>query len=147
MRLRFDRMNIEVPKLLSVTFEDGEPGDDFKGSDALLLRVTTSVAELFGPGAWTAVDDEAVRYDGLRGWLASFYAGHSAAQWLSVERLYQISGYKSHFRNFKASLCSALDKLKDAQTPARSRVATFHFSEDGTKIYVVRCEWAACRID
>jgi hypothetical protein len=74
MRLRYNRMNIEVPKLLSVTFEDGEAGGDFKGSDMLMLRVTVSVAELFGPGAWTAVAKEAAGYDGLRGWLASFYA-------------------------------------------------------------------------
>jgi hypothetical protein len=147
MRLRYNRMNIEVPKLLSVTFEDGEPGEDFKGSDALLLRVTTSVAELFGPGAWTAVDTEAAGYDGLRGWLANFYAGHSRSQWLRVERLYHLSGYESHMRNFKASLIRALEKLKDPQTPACSRVAHYHFSKDGTRICVVRSEWDASAID
>jgi hypothetical protein len=147
MRLRYNRMNIEVPKLLSVTFEDGEAGGDFKGSDTLLLRVTVSVAELFGPGAWTAVTSEAVGYDGLRGWLASFYAGHSAPQWLPVERLHQLSGYKSHMRNFKASLIRALEKLKASETPACSRVAVYYFSKDGTKICVVRSEWGECQID
>ncbi|MCS3390380.1 plasmid replication initiator TrfA [Burkholderia thailandensis] len=141
MRLRYNRMNIEVPKLLSVTFEDGETGGDFKGSDMLLLRVTVSVAELFGPGAWTAVDKEAVGYDGLMGWLASFYASHSVAQWLPVERLYALSGYESHMRNFKAGLIRALEKLKDEKTPPCSRVATYHFSKDSTKIYVVRSDW------
>ncbi|CAJ2754480.1 TrfA family protein [Burkholderia pseudomallei] len=142
MRLRYNRMNIEVPKLLSVTFEDGELDEDFKGSDALLLRVTTSVADLFGPGAWTAVDKEAVRFDGLRGWLASFYAGHAAPLWLPVERLYLLSGYTSHRRNFKASLVRALEQLMDPQTPACSRVARYDFSKDGTKICVVRSEWS-----
>lgn len=142
MRLRYNRMNIEVPKLLSVTFEDGELGDDFKGSDALLLRVTTSVAELFGPGAWTAVDNEAVRYDGLKGWLASFYAGHAGPMWLPIERLYALSGYASHIRNFKASLVRALERLTDPRTPACSRVARFEFSADSTKIRVVRSEWS-----
>jgi hypothetical protein len=141
MRLRYLRLNIEVPKLLSVTFEDGEAGGDFKGSDTLLLRVTVSVAELFGPGAWTSVANEAVSYDGLRGWLANFYAGHSAVRWLPVQRLYELSGYQSHKRNFKASLVLALDKLKDPQTPACSRVASYHFSKDGAKILVVRSEW------
>lgn len=143
MRLRYNRMNIEVPKLLSLTFEDGGLGEDFKGSDALLLRVTTSVAELFGPGTWTAVDKAAVRYDGLKGWLASFYAGHAGPMWLPIERLYLLSGYTSHMRNFRASLVRALEKLMDPRTPACSRVALYEFSEDGTKIRVVRSEWDA----
>ncbi|MFM0152878.1 hypothetical protein [Paraburkholderia sediminicola] len=145
--MRYNRMNIEARKLLPVTLEDGEPDEDFKGSDAPLLRVTTPVAELLGPGAWTAVEDGALRRDGLRGWLGSFYAGHSAPQWLPVERLYDLSGYKSYMRNFKASLVRALEKLKAPQTPPCSRVAAYHFSKDGAKIFVVRSEWGACRID
>ncbi len=147
MRVRYNRMNIEVPKLLSVTFEDGKVGEDFRGSDALMLRVTASVAELFGPGAWTAVENETVGYDGLRGWLANFYAGHACPKWLPVKRLYDFSGYESHMRNFRASLVRALEKLKDPQTPARSRVARYDFSKDGTEIRVVRAEWGACCID
>ncbi|WP_230965431.1 hypothetical protein [Burkholderia cepacia] len=143
IRIRYERLNIEVPKLLSVTFEDGESAEDFKGSDVLLLRVTTSVAELFGPGSWTAVDNEAAGYDGLRGWLASFYAGHAHPQWLSVELLHALSGYVSNKRNFKASLVRALEKLKDPRTPTCSRVARYHFSKDGTQICVVRSAWGA----
>ncbi|MBN3806403.1 hypothetical protein GXB81_25605 [Paraburkholderia sp. Ac-20336] len=143
MRMRYDRMNIEVPKLLSVTFEDGEPSKDFKGSDVLLLRVTTSVAELFGPGSWTAVENEAAGYDGLKGWLASFYAGHAAPLWLPIETLYRLSGYESHMRNFRASLIRALEKLKDPRTPTGCQVAKYHFSKDGKKICVVRSEWNA----
>lgn len=147
MRLRYNRMNIEVPKLLSVTFEDGEAGGDFKGGDMLMLRVTVSVAELFGPGAWTSVAKEAVGYDGLRGWLASFYASHSGPQWLPLKRLYLLSGYEAHMRNFRASLIRALEKLKGAQTPNCSRVAAYRFSKDGSRIYVVRSEWGMCGID
>ena len=141
MRLRYNRMNLEVPKFLAVSFADGETGEEFKGSDMLLLRVTESVAELFGPGAWTAVDKEAVSYDGLMGWLASFYASHSGPQWLPVERLYQLSGYESHIRNFKASLVRALDKLKNEKTPTCSQVSAYHFSKDGTKLMVVCTAW------
>lgn len=147
MRLRYDRMNIEVPKLLSVSFEDGEASGDFKGSDMLMLRVTVSVAELFGPGAWTAVAKEAASYDGLRGWLASFYASHAGPAWLEVGWLYDASGYVSNMHNFRASLIRALEQLKDTQTPTCSQVAAYHFSEDGKKIYVVRSEWEVCRID
>lgn len=137
MRLRYNGWNVEVPKLLTASFKDGLANGVFKGSDRLLFRVTESVAELFGPGAWTAVDKEAVGYDGLRGWLASFYAGHSKAVWLDVEWLYNLSGYESHPRNFRQSLNSALEKLKDEQTPARSRVSTYFFTEDSLKVKVV----------
>lgn len=143
MRMRYNRWNLEVPKLLSVSFEDGTTSGDFKGSDVMFLRVTVSVAELFGPGAWTAVDKEAVGYDGLMGWLASFYAGHSAPQWLPVARLRQLSGYESHMRNFKASLVRALEKLQDERTPACSQVGSYHLSKDGTKLMVVRTAWGA----
>lgn len=143
VRVRHERMNIEVPQLLSVKFEDGESSEDSRGSDVLLLRVTTSVAELFGPGAWTAVDYEAARYDGLKGWLANFYAGHAHPKPLSVELLRQLSGYVSNKSNFRASLVGALEKLKDSNTPACSRVSSHHFSKDGTKIYVVRSAWVA----
>jgi hypothetical protein len=143
LRVRYNRMNIEVPKLLSVTFEDGELAEDFKGSDALLLRVSAGVAELFGPASWTAVDVETVAYDGLRGWVANFYAGHARPCWLEIEKLHEVSGYGSHLRNFKASLIRVLEKLKDPMTPVRSRVERYDVSKDGKKICVVRSEWGA----
>ncbi|WP_176058996.1 plasmid replication initiator TrfA [Paraburkholderia sp. BCC1876] len=144
VRLRHERINIEVPNLMSVKFDDdGKSVESFKGSDALLLRVTTSVAELFGPGAWTAVEIGAARYDGLRGWLANFYAGHAHPKPLPVELLHQLCGYGPNKSNFRASLVRALEKLKDPNTPACSRVASYHFSRDGTNIYVVRSAWVA----
>ncbi|WGG48886.1 hypothetical protein [Rugamonas sp. DEMB1] len=146
MRMRYDGWNLEVPKLLTASFEDALSSGVFKGSDLMLLRVTESVAELFGPGAWTAVDKEAIGYDGLIGWLASFYAGHSASQWLDIKRLYLLSGYESHMRNFKVSLVRALEKLKDESTPSCSRVATYHFTDDGSKLKVVRATWGESKL-
>lgn len=143
LRFRHKGMDIEVPELLSVKFEVSESAKKFRGSDVLLLRVTTSVAELFGPGAWTAVDNEAARYDGLRGWLASFYAGHAHPKPLPVELLHQLCGYGSNKRNFRTSLVRALEKLKNPITPACSRVASYHFPKDGKTIYVVRSSWVA----
>jgi hypothetical protein len=143
VRVRNERMNIEVPKLMSVKFDDGKSIEGFKGSDALLLRVTTSVAELFGPGAWTAVENGVVRYDGLRGWLANFYAGHAHPKPLQVELLHQLCGYGPNKSNFRVSLVRALEKPKDPSTPACSRVASYHFSKDGTNLYVVRSAWVA----
>jgi hypothetical protein len=147
MRLRYKRMNIEVPKLLSVSFEDADASGDFKGSDLLMLRVSVSVAELFGPGAWTAVSKDAAAYDGLTGWLASFYASHSLAQWLPIKPLRQLSGYESHMRNFKASLTNALEKLKATEVADCSRIAAYHVSKDGSRICVVRATWAPTKIE
>lgn len=145
MRVRFRNWNIEVPKLLSVTFEDGLLSGDLKGSDVLLLRVTVAVAELFGPGAWTAIEKDAVRYSGLRGFLASFYGGHSKGKWLGVNWLQSISGYESSTTNFKASLARALDKLMKEDTPDGCRVHEYHFSKDGQSILVLRPGWSMIR--
>lgn len=142
MRLRYNGWNVEVPKLLTASFEDGLMSGVFKGSDRLLFRVTESIAELFGPAAWTAVDKEVVGYDGLRGWLASFYAGHSKAVFLDVKWLYELSGYESHPRNFRKSLIVALDKLMDNRTPICSRVSEYCFSADGLKVRVVLATWS-----
>ncbi|MFM0543736.1 plasmid replication initiator TrfA [Paraburkholderia strydomiana] len=147
MRLRYKRMNIEVPKLLSVSFEDGDGGGDFKGSDLLMLRVSESIAELFGWGAWTALSKDAAAYDGLTGWLASFYASHSLAQWLPIKDLYRLSGYESHMRNFKSSLTNALEKLKATEVPDCSRISAYHVSKDGSRICVVRAKWAPTKIE
>lgn len=143
MRLRYKRLNLEVPKLLSVSFEDGEAGGDYKGSDTLDLRVTTEIAELFGPGEWTSVELAAVGYGGLKGWLANFYAGHSYKKWLPIKTLYKLTGYESHMRNFKASLRTALDKLMSEETPECSRIEKYYFSEDEKDLLVIRTAWSS----
>lgn len=142
IRIRHKGWNLEVPKLLTVSFEDGSTSGVFKGSDLMLLRVTEPVAELFGRGAWTAVEKDAVGYDGLMGWLASFYTGHSKAKGLPVEFLQRLSGYQSHPGNFKTSLIRALDKLKDKKIPESVRVSEYYFTEDGKELTVVRAAWA-----
>ncbi len=141
MRMRYNRWNLEIPKLLAVSFEDGEASGEFKGSDILLLKVSVSLAELFGPGEWTAIDKRAVGYDGLLGWLSNFYAGHARGRWVDVAWLQRLSGYKSHIRNFKAGLVTALDKLKSEQVPEGCRVKDYHFSKDGEKLLVLRPGW------
>lgn len=141
IRLRFNRWNLEVPKLLTASFEDASTTGKYMASDRMFLRVTECVADLFGPGGWTAVDKNAVGYDGLKGWLANFYAGHSAAAWLPVKTLYEISGYSSNLGNFKASLVNALEKLKDKTTPLDCRVSEYHFSSDGLKVRVILAAW------
>ena len=142
LHLRYGGLDIVVPNLLSVTFEDGGPSGEMHGRDLLLLRITEPVAELFGKARWSAVDKAASDYDGLRGWLANFYASHSRARWLPVETLYRLSGYESRFDNFRSSLIKALDKLMSPETPGCSRVEQYVFSKDKTRLYVVRVGWA-----
>lgn len=141
IRLRTDGWNLEIPKLLTVSFKDGDCSGRYTGSDQLLFKVSVSVAGLFGPKSWTAVDKEVVGYDGLLGWLANFYASHSKSKWLEVEWLHRMSGYESHLRNFKTSLVKALDKLRLAQTPDSCRVTEYHFTSDRQKLLVLRPGW------
>lgn len=143
LRIHYARLNIEIPKLLSVSLEDGAPTNDMRGSDILLLRVTEQIAELFGPAAWTAIDALAVGYPGLRGWLVNFYATHSKPHWLPVSRLYELSGYKSRMNNFRIALVDALTKLKSPDTPLSCRISSYQFSKDGKRIHVVRAEWSS----
>jgi hypothetical protein len=126
---------------VTVSFEDGEAGKDYKGSDVLVLRVTTDIAELFGPGGWTAVELATVGYGGLKGWLANFYAGHSGPKWLPVEKLFEVSGYESHMRNFKAGIRKALEKLMNEDTPECSRIKSYQFSKDESRLFVIRTAW------
>lgn len=142
IRMRINRLDIEVPKLLAVNFDDGSASGELTGADTLMLCVTESVAELFGVAAWTAIDLPAVDYDGLRGWLGSFYATHSKARWLPVETLYELSGYESRMSNFRDSLVKALDKLKEPGTPDCSRVARYSFDEKKEKVLVVLERWS-----
>ena len=51
------------------------------------------------------------------------------------------SDYKSHIRNFRAGLVTALDKLKSEQVPEGCRVKDYHFSKDGEKLLVLRPGW------
>lgn len=143
LRLRYKRMNIEVPKLLAVSFEDGDTDGAFRGSDLLMLQISASVAELFGPAGWTAVSKDAAAYDGLTGWLANFYAGHSRSRQLPVQTLYKLSGYDSHMRNFRVSLINALEKLKAPEVDDCIRISAYYFTEDESEIRVVRTAWAS----
>lgn len=142
LRLRYKEWNLEVPKLLAVSFEDGAINGKYNAGDILTLQISETIAQLFGPGQWTAVDREAVIFDGLKGWLASFYAGHSKAAWLPIDTLRHISGYSSDRSNFKKSLVAALEKLKSEHIPECCRVSAYHLSDDGTAVLVGLLAWA-----
>ena len=141
LRIKYKRANLEVPKLITVDFEDGSDNDDFKASDRISIRITNEIAELFGVGDWTAVEMPVIKLKGLAAWLAHFYASHSESREISIETLYKLSGYQSKFANFKASLKLALEKLVHETIPERLRVSSFLFSEDDKKITVKLSSW------
>lgn len=149
MRLRFRRADIEVPNLLSVSFVDGYTGDletsELRGSDRIHLTVNEGVAQLFGPGCWTAIDASTARHIDLPGWIANFFGSHQQAAWLSMRKLYELSGYEASFSGFRRSFVNALEKFKADTTPLSHRVAAYFFSKDGTKVCVQRAAWGALK--
>ena len=154
LRLRYSELTVEVPRLLSVSFGEAGPRGALEGGE-LLLMVPQTVAELFGEARWSQVSKVASDYEGLRGWLASFYASHSKPRWIPLETLYKLSGYESRMDNFRESLDKALEKLKSPETPETVRVRDYSFGKDDkkdkikfknmskhkSKVYVVRHAW------
>lgn len=147
IRMRYEKANIEVPKLLSVSFVDGYTGNpdtnELRGSDLIQLTINEDIAGLFGPGCWTAVDADTAKRIDLLGWVTNFYATHSASSWLSVERLYELSGYESSFGGFHRSLIKVLEELKTDKAPAGSRVESYAFTNDKPlKVLVKMAAWS-----
>lgn len=141
IELRQKGQDVKIPHLLNIKFEQDNTYQEFKGSDSFTLSVPVALASLFGPGAWTTVDKRAVRFDGLQGWIASFYASHSRCRWLDVGWLYRMTGYQSHERNFRSSLARALEKLAAEELPDSCRLSEYHFSQDGSKLLVLKPGW------
>jgi hypothetical protein len=138
IRLRCKRLNLELPKLLSASFEDGEADDDYKGADRMSLQIPASIAELFGRGAWSAINDEVFRANDLKGWVGCFYASHSKEWEYSLEQLHRMSGYGSRLGNFKAGITHALTKLQESPDPL---IASYRFNQGNTKLKVTRVGW------
>lgn len=141
IRIRSEKINAELPKLLVTRFDDGFASNNYIASDKISFQVPEAVAELFGPGEWAAIEVDVSRYDGLKGWLAHFYATHSAAKWLHLTTLYDLSGYTSHYANFKASLLKALEALASQDTPLSGRIKSYCFSADQTRLLVHHARW------
>jgi hypothetical protein len=133
IRLRTKSRNLELPKLLSVSFDELSNGET-KGSDCISIQVPESIAELFGHGSWTSIDTTVSRYDGLKGWLGCFYSSHSKEMALPVTYLHRLSGYDSHLRNFQDGVIRALDKLKESDSPR----ITYTFNK-GDSTLLVKC--------
>ena len=138
-RLRMNEATVAIPKLLGVTFIEPpgklRPGAP-SGADIIMLQVGEECAELFGPGCWTAVDAQTAKLNNLPGWVANFYATHSAPFWLPLESLYRLSRYESSYSDFIKSFLATLESLKAASPESTCHIVRYKVSKDGTKVWV-----------
>lgn len=146
LRLRVNRRNIPLTRLVEVQFEDGSTGacttsECPRGSDTVSFRVPEAMAELFGPDDWTAVPSSALRYRGLLRWLATFFKTHSKPHPLPVEALYAYSGARCELPEFRRRLKDALAKLGRPSTPPELRVACTQFDRETDEVTVYLERW------
>lgn len=146
LRIRVSRLDMPIPRLLEVAFEDGVSAQDLKGSDAIAFRIHESVAHLFGPDSWSAIDKEALGYQGLQAWLAAYYGSHSVPRWVPISTLKELSGLTCTMSDFRRQLGRALDKLMGADIPEGVRVAAYlpeKLTKDTRAIKVCLSCWGA----
>ncbi|WP_157641899.1 plasmid replication initiator TrfA [Burkholderia ubonensis] len=144
LRVRINRRDIPLPRLIDVAFDDGyagvEPADcQLRGSDRVAFRIFESMANLFGPADWSAVPQPALtEYAGLAAWLASFYSTHSKPYPLKVSDLYSYAGVTCELREFRRMLKTALDKLKRDDASADLRVESYVLTKDELTVHLAR---------
>jgi len=144
--VRSKGLEVQVPRLIEVAFADSDARQDGKplGSDIIVLRVLESVAELFGPAAWTSVPHEALRSGkGLGSWLSSFYSTHNAPYGISLDKLHAQSGSPASRSVFKFKLKAALDSLMDSAVPDEFRVASYDLGSTCLTVHLAR--WKASK--
>jgi len=144
LRVRINRRDIPLPRLIDVAFDDGYAGQEVEdcrllGSDLIAFRVLESMANLFGPADWSAVPQPALTdYSGLASWLASFYSTHSKPYPLKVTDLYSYTGVTCELREFRRMLKTALEKLKlDTANPV-VRVEHYELTKDLVTVHLAR---------
>jgi hypothetical protein len=146
LRLGTGNLELPVPRLLEVAFDDGyhsRPDKELKGSDQIAFRVLEQFATLYGPTTWTAVPKPALELRGIRAWLAGFYATHRGARELPFAKLQTLSGMTCRPNDFRACVVRALDELSSPETDADIRVAQYELSADRKALTVVLTRWAA----
>lgn len=146
LRVRINRRDIPLPRLIDVAFDDGYAGSVpeeclLRGSDRVAFRIFESMANLFGPADWSAVPQPALtEYAGLAAWLASFYSTHSKPYPLKVADLYSYAGVTCEMREFRRMLKTALEKLQRDTADPELRVERFRLTKDELTVQLAR--WA-----
>ncbi|PLK48312.1 plasmid replication initiator TrfA [Uliginosibacterium sp. TH139] len=134
LRIRVKRVDIPMPRLLDVLFDDGYQGKDtparlLKGSDLISFRILESMATLFGPEDWSAVSEAALHdYSGLPAWLASYYSTHAKPFPVKVEDLFRWSGVVCEFREFRRRLKLGLERLQRVDVPEKVRLVAYELT-------------------
>lgn len=146
LRVRVRRLDLPVPRLLEVAFDDGLFADGtsagaLKGSDLIAFRVLDSMAMLFSPNDWSAVSESALNdYSGLVSWLSSFYSTHAEEFGLSLEALREASGVTYDLPAFRRRLRQALEKLQGPEVDDSVRIDRYLLENDVLTVYLAR--WA-----
>lgn len=144
LRIRVKRVDIPMPRLMDVVFDDGYQGRDtpcrqLKGSDLICFRVLESMARLFGPADWSAVSDVALHdFSGLPAWLVSYYSSHAKPYAVKVEDLFGWTGVVCELREFRRRLKRALARLQREDMPDNVRVSAFELTDSHLTVELVR---------
>ncbi len=145
LRLGTGNLELPVPRLLEVAFDDGyhsRPDKELKGSDQIAFRVLEQFAALYGPTSWTAVPKPALEARGIRAWLSGFYATHRGPRELPLARLQALSGMTCRPTDFRACVVRALEELSQPSVDSRLRVAAYQLSADRKSITVTLERWS-----
>lgn len=144
LRIRVKGVDIPMPRLIDVVFDDGYRGQHtpdhlLRGSGVISFRVLESMANLFGPDDWTAVSRAALHgLSGLPSWLANFYSSHKEPYAVKIADLFDWSGVVCDLREFRRRLKRALQRLQDEDVPIEVRVASFEFTEEHVIVRLLR---------
>lgn len=144
LRIRVKSVDIPMPRLIDVVFDDGYQGRDtpdrlLRGSDLISFRVQETMANLFGPDTWSAVSKYALHsHSGLPSWLAGFYSSHSGPYPVKISDLFNFSGVVCDLREFRRRLKRALVRLQADDVSADVRVEAFEVSSDYITVHLVR---------
>ncbi len=144
LRVRVRRLDLPVPRLVEVAFDDGlflAGGSDssLRGSDLIAFRVPDSMAMLFGLNDWSTVRDRVLNeYAGLASWLSAFYSTHSKSFGLPLTEIYAASGSVGDMPAFRRRVRLALEKLQEPETDASVRVKEFVLVDDILTVYLAR---------
>ena len=156
LRVKFKGLNISLPHLVEVAFDEPEGSidvetsrDKLMASDSIVFRVLEPVANLFGSTDWSAVPKKALTdYSGLASWLVAFYSTHREPKALTVSELHRRSGVGCAVTEFRRMLRKAFSKLQDVSTPLSLRIDCFRMSKN--EVWVRLARWnskEACPLD
>lgn len=150
LRVRVKRADIPMTRLIDVAVVDGYQGGEtpaqrLKGSDLISFRVLESMAQLFGPTAWSAVAAAALNdFCGLAAWLASYYSTHAKPFPVKVEDLFRWSGVVCELREFRRRLKRALERLRQKDAPGEVRVSAYELTATHLTVFLLHWRPAYC---